>query len=403
MNIRVVGSTKDGYQATRREFDLAGGHSAGICYMQKNFDTILAEDEAKTDRRIAQTKDGGHHSVYDHSIINFYFEGLPKGLAMILNNEKMYTTSEKSARYTEMVLTEQEQVLYDKWLKIYEDKIRETYGAKYPEVFSDRKITKLAQENARYLTSVMTPTSMKYSVSYRQLNYLYGFLKDELKNENPNVFMRLIRPAIEEFCDKLEKTEYIDASLKDNKNRVLSLFNNADVEEYFGDVYATTYKASYAYFAQAQRHRTLTYSLRELKEPEFYIPPIIRTDETLAKEWERDCKSLATSIPQGTLVEITEMGTLDNFVLKLNERMCSSAQLEINQQSNDTLNRYLSVLKERKEAYLKADNINQKNLESVERKIQKLEKYTGGSRCVAGFKCTQPCGFPEGIKGNRLI
>lgn len=403
MKVQVIGTTKGGYQATKRDFDLSGGHSAGICYMKHDFDTILQEDETKTDRRIAQTKNGGHHSVYDHSVINFYFEGIPKGLAMVINNEKMYTTSEKSARYTEMVLTEQEQVLYDKWLKIYEGKIRETYGAKYPQVFNDRKITKLAQENARYLTSILTPTSMKYTVSYRQLNYIYGFLKDELKNENPNAFMRLIRPAMAEFCEELEKTSYIDKDLKENKNRRLSLITGDAVEEYFGDVYATTYKGSYAQYAQAQRHRTISYSLAELKEPEFYIPPIIRTDEKLAKEWESDCKSLATSIPQGMLVEITEMGTLDNFILKLNERMCSSAQLEINQQSADSLNKYLQALKERKAMYESKSGTDAKNIESVDRKISKLENYTKGSRCLAGFECKEPCGFAEGIKGERLI
>lgn len=406
MKISVIGSTKSGYQATKREFDIAGGHSAGICYMAYDFDTIQNEPVEKTDRRIAQTKGGGHHSVYDHTSISFYFEDIPKGLAMLLNNERMYTTSEKSARYTKMVLSEQEQVLYDKWIEIYAKQIRDTYGAKYPERFNYRKITKLAQENARYLTSVLTPTSMKYTVSYRQLNYLYGFFRDEIDRKENNTFMRLIKPAMKEFCDALDKTDYIDPSLRDNKGRRLSLITEAPVETYYGDVYATTYKGSYAQYAQAQRHRSLSYSIAELPEPEFYIPPIIRTDDDLAKEWIEDCKSLTTVLPQGMLVEITEMGTLDNFILKMKERKCGEAQLEINQQTNETLKQYLQALRDRKHMLSdknagKVDNNTQ--LKSVQNKIDKLEPYTKGARCVAGFKCTQPCGFPEGVKETRLI
>ena len=84
------------------------------------------------------TLNNGHHSVYDHTYINFNIQNIPKILAMVLNNEKQYTTSEKSARYTKItpgensVITKEEVDLYNKWLekrnnKEFEeaDKIRE--------------------------------------------------------------------------------------------------------------------------------------------------------------------------------------------------------------------------------------------------------------------------------------
>ena len=37
---------------------------------------------------------------------------------MILNNEKVYNTPEKSARYTVMQTSDEEQVLYDKWIDL---------------------------------------------------------------------------------------------------------------------------------------------------------------------------------------------------------------------------------------------------------------------------------------------
>ena len=51
-----------------------------------------------------------------------------------------------------MALPESEQKYYDKWLEIFEKEISDRYKDKFPERFTDLKITKLAQENARYLT-----------------------------------------------------------------------------------------------------------------------------------------------------------------------------------------------------------------------------------------------------------
>lgn len=56
---------------------------------------------------------------------------------MIINNEKEYTTSEKSARYTKIIveevsiITPKEQLLYNKWLEIFKMKIKEQYGDLY--------------------------------------------------------------------------------------------------------------------------------------------------------------------------------------------------------------------------------------------------------------------------------
>ena len=75
------------------------------------------------------TLNNGHHSVYDHINISFNLQNIPKILAMVLNNEHQYTTSEKSARYTpvqvsgESVITDREVELYNKWMEIYKEKI----------------------------------------------------------------------------------------------------------------------------------------------------------------------------------------------------------------------------------------------------------------------------------------
>lgn len=91
---------------------------------------------------------------------------------------------------------------------------------------------------------------------------------------------------MQEFLDNLANINVLEARLMQNdKERSLSLFNsNLENQEYFGDVYSTVYKGSFAQLAQAQRHRTIDYQIEMLKEKEYYIPPIIADDQTLVDE-----------------------------------------------------------------------------------------------------------------------
>jgi len=148
----------DGTFDKTEAFKLAG-KIAGVCYSEEGFANLLGEKEEKTMRRVAMTLNNGHHSVYDHIGISFNLQNIPKLLAMVLNNEHQYTTSEKSARYTlfgqekDSVITNLDTSLYQKWLEILRIKIKEQYG----NVFSDSKIEKLALETARnFLPSLIT-------------------------------------------------------------------------------------------------------------------------------------------------------------------------------------------------------------------------------------------------------
>src|SRR5574344_1614424 len=99
---------------------LLSGKIAGVCYNKEGFSALENENEDKTKKRINITLNGGHHSVYDHINVNLNLQNIPKILAMVLNNEGQYTTSEKSARYTPVVrndgsiITREEEVLYNK-------------------------------------------------------------------------------------------------------------------------------------------------------------------------------------------------------------------------------------------------------------------------------------------------
>ncbi|MBP3802113.1 MAG: FAD-dependent thymidylate synthase [Clostridia bacterium] len=373
MKINVIASTKVGYEMSKEEALNFSGKSAGICYLPDTLETLFNEPIEKTEKRANMTLKSGHHSVFNHPVYNLSFEGIPKILAMILNNEKMYNTSEKSARYTKMEPSEAEKVLYEKWIDIYREKI----AAAYPKI-EEKRVQKLAQENARYLISVFTPaTVMEYTVNFGQLNYIVHFFENFINDETKtSKFDMKLKEVFKEFLKELPdlKVDGLDA---DTKKRSLSFFaTRKNRQEEFGENYSTTYLATFAELAQAQRHRTLNYEVTLLDEAKFYVPPIIRGTE-LEEEWLKDISSLEEYYPQGMLLKINERGTVENFVLKCTERICGAAQLEIMEQTIDTMNKYLEATKETNEEV-----------------YNYLLPYSKGARCTfPGFRCTQPCVF----------
>ncbi len=108
MKINIIASTKVGYCLSKEDAINFSGKSAGICYLPDTVDVLFAETLEKTQKRVNSNIRSGHHSVFGHPTYNFILEDIPKILAMILNNEKIYNTSEKSARYTHMDPSDQE-------------------------------------------------------------------------------------------------------------------------------------------------------------------------------------------------------------------------------------------------------------------------------------------------------
>ncbi len=362
------------------------GKIAGICYDKEGFNHLKDEQEEKTKRRIDMTLNNGHHSVYDHIFLNLNIHNIPKILAMVLNNEKEYTTSEKSARYTKIirndnsVITEDEEYLYNKWCTIFEKEIKK----QYKDIFPDNKIKKLAQENARYLVTVFMPTEMIYTTSLRQINYIASWMLNFIKYNNKTEFEISLCNYMKNFVEKLDRLNILEYRLMTNdKHRKLSLFgeNLEKSEEYFGNVYNTTYKASFAYLAQAHRHRTIDYQMEITKDKNFFIPPILLENKTLLDEWLNDINKISDKniISQGRLILINECGKYEDFILKCKERLCTCAQLEIMLKTKEILEKYKNEL-ENANNPLKDDII----------------KYSRGARCTfPDFDCKSDCKFNE--------
>lgn len=388
MEIKVLGSTKLGYQVSMEEALELTGKEANICYTTRTIADIFSEDKEKSIARARGVLSSGHHSVAEHVKINLGISDHPKMLAMILNNEGVFSTSEKSARYTKMKSSPREQELYDKWLSIFSNLIEEEYGEKFrqyqarlcqgnlkkdPEKETIKQITKLAQENARYMISVFTPTIMGYTVDFRQLNYLMTWFQKYIDEEESNAFSDRLKPYLQDFISQMEP--YTLKELEDKKGRKLSLFDDRESrQEFFDETYSVNYLGSLVQLAQAQRHRTIRYRMKFLSEPKFYTPVLLQSRDTLQKEWQDDIQSLAEFFPQGMLVRINERGTYEDFLQKCSERLCGCAQLEIALQTKEILERYVASTKD-----------------SNEEVYQKLLPYCNKARCQSGWKCERPC------------
>ncbi|MEG0872358.1 MAG: FAD-dependent thymidylate synthase [Clostridia bacterium] len=348
MNVNLIAYlnvTKDKKSFDLEEAELFSAKMAGVCYMESSFNDLINEDIQNTRKRLNGVLKSGHHSVFDHYKLTFELSSIPKIIAMILNNENDYATSEKSARYTHFSnLPKIQSELYCKWFDKLKVIIKDTYPKLYDETKKEpyKQIEKLAQENARYFISIFTPlTTMIYTTSLRQLNYILYMCKDYIKYHEKNNFNENLVPLLEELVEYFK--EYIIPELiPKGKNRHLSLFGNPkykDLEEIFSYVYQTNYEASFSCLAQIQRHRSENVFIYMLDEFKFYTPEIL-TDKNLIEEWMRDAKSVKDNFPQGMLVKIIQTGNIDTLLLKARERVCGKTQLETMRHTVDILQRY---------------------------------------------------------------
>lgn len=396
----VIASTHEGYNASVTEQYTLGGKIAGECYLNGEYKDPKISSDVAGYNRANNTANNGHHSVFDHVTKSLELSGIPKMMVMILNSLGMYTTSEKSGRYTVMSPdTQEEQDIYDKWVNRFTSIITEKYPDMLaPEDATDKEkkmaynsVVKLAQENARYLISIFTPTSMIYTASLRQWNYIRRWLLNmiealgETEAQSPEAqFNWKLMQSCKEMVRIIEEHSYQD-NIKDIKNRKIDFMSyqvNSETasidKEYYGDTYTAIYKGSFVQLAQSQRHRVNKHIMKfNGVSTEFYVPAIIKNTE-YEKEWLEDMAKVANNIPQGTLVTIVERGNTEDFILKLQERLCGRAQFEIMEQTKITLNKMLESNEISQDIY------------------NKLKEYKGSNgdilaRCAVGFKCTEGC------------
>lgn len=383
IEIEVIASTKPQYEVSKEEALILGGQCAGICYLSGDRD-VFEEEKDKTEKRVDLTLTNGHHSVYEHTNISLHIKNLPKILSIILVSEKQYNASIKSGRYTRMdKVSDKERKLYDKWFKIFQERIEEVYP-KIPE----RLRTKLAMENARYVISVFMLTQGIYTFNIRQLNYIIHWFKDYIEeNKNSeNYFKKNLSKYMQEFVDAT--SQYYIEDMVSGKNRSLSLFKKDYIsyDEYFGETYSVNYKTSFVQLEQILRHRTINYTILDdiSKEPEeVFMPPILDGQSDLETEWLEDLGSIRDLYPNATLFMVNERGIVENFIMKCYERLCGVAQLETMLQTKENLERYI---------------------ESTEGKLrEELEMYLKTSCLYPNKECKNPCVWGSRRGLDRMI
>ncbi len=338
MKISIPGTT-NGIQ-TLEEAKRYCQAMARVCYAPQSMDELLKEPYKPnlTDKRLI---DLGHHSPFDHFNITFYFDGLPKAMAMVFNNQRVCATGEKSARYTVMEdVPEAQKRLYDGWMGILTPAIVSIL----PETKDrDSKAQKLAQENARYMTSVFTPTKMAHTISLRQasieINWFKGFVEKHM--EDSDLFKRSLAQSMQEFLEAEHFMRWYDERLKMKGGLDMNLFGNPVQEVFSKDIYAVNVEQSMASIAQAHRHRTIDYHFFDgwqLGAPlGFFVPPIVQHIGK-EREWIRDLEFVAeTDFPQGQILGVAERGNIEYLAMKSDERICGLAQLETTLVTRDIL------------------------------------------------------------------
>jgi thymidylate synthase ThyX len=351
MKVTEVARTAFGAKHSQEDALVFAGTQGAICYSSSSYAEIEAQSEETRIKRAENTLKRGHHSILGPYRITLVFEGIPKIAAMVLNSLGEYSTLERSARYTEFKpLTCEEGALYEKW--------RERFGkmieAEYPAEVSSLGIhkDKLAMENARYMLSVFTPTTMSYETSIRQLGYIVRWflsMATRIKNSGTkDPFTTRLAETLSETSEAIFNITGFE--LDDGKNRGVDFIafdfpvgqGNGktvyDIEKAgsannsfgFGSfAYQAIYEASFAAVAQLQRHRTIKYNiLCDTQGEQRYHVPALVIKNGAEEEWLKDISGLKEHTPQGTLVKTLERGTPETLVLKGLERLCGRVQLE---------------------------------------------------------------------------
>ena len=334
-------------QSDIESIETFSGKAAAICYMKEPYFGSYVSNSEKAKVRFDRVIGTGHHSISDHAFVSVLFEDIPKMTAMILNSFGFYNTSEKSGRYTIMNSDKETMekyaknyALYNEWIEVFNKLIKE-----YDDTIEDKLREKLALENARYMLSVFTPsTTMLYTTSIRMWSYIRQFCRDYISAWNDGgasldlkrtKFNDELLKCIKDLYESLTLANIYSEKIVDNKGRGCkflarqTFYNIEDAEERYSDAYLIEYKSSFADLAQQQRHRTLDYFMcfDGSETMNFYVPKLLRGTD-YEREWLCDLESISDTFPIATLVKVIETGTISNFMLKCDERLCGRVQLE---------------------------------------------------------------------------
>ena len=342
--VQLVAQTQKAETLEKDVIRVLSGKMSGLCQTSRGMEALQGQkEETHIKRAIGAEKRG--HSVLEHGYVTLYFEGLSKIQAIILNSFRQMYTSEKSGRHINLSKTASatEQKLYDKWENFFLDAIH----VKYSELVSKGlNYESLAKEYARYMLSVFNHgTSMAYTVNVHQLTLVHSmlskfaqYLRDKIYKDS-GFDVELYNEVIE-LCGLIEENGFLFEEVQNAKNRMFDTFAIQagkvwEDKNVYSDMYMVNYSMSFVGFAQSHRHRTLKYELYFNEDEgniDFYVPPFLAMSHPdKIVEWKNDLRGLVESglYPNALMIKVREMGHIDDFALKCQERLCSRAAHEI--------------------------------------------------------------------------
>ncbi len=355
------------------------GKSAAMCYLKDDFGKILANNEGAA-LRFSKVVATHHHSIAEHAHVEVIITGISKVLAMILNNQRIYCTSEKSGRYTDMSTSvyQDEKRRYDTWYRrLYDVLMSRADSMTFSKNENpEQVIDKLAKENARYVLDIFSPiVSMCYTCSLSQWNYLAQWMREaiprldyQLKHSHDDIGMvsycSNLKDEFEKFSQCIEDAGLIIPGLINRKGRKIDtmidnyssiygrLKSTADMlleyptVDVLDDNIVVRYKASFAAMAQLQRHRTSRFTMSVVHEGgaifrtadcydydrrmTYFCPTVLCGMEYVYKEWNSDMNLVARhqTLPIATKIAFKMTTTFEDFRQIMMERCCGRAQFE---------------------------------------------------------------------------
>lgn len=334
MDVRVIACSHVGYDGEKTKFDEFSGKMIGLTNTEDNLKTLMYEDNAKALRRSESAKKEFNRKCFDHESFTLYFEDMPKILSIIIDSQESWVKSEKISRFNALYLSKEEEVIYNKWIDLFKSKLAKIYKEKN-KVSTDIMLTNLAESYAVYLKSVFSPVVVAYTTTYGEFNKLIGLLEDYIAIKKDNEFENKLSAIMIKFVMQMKSLPFYDKNLA-KVNEKLTFTKNYNIEEYYGDVYAVSYRCSFLGLSEIILDKKCDYDIKNM-ENDYYVPAIIADNNDLKELWVSDLITLG-NYPMATMLSINEKGTLDGFIDKY--KMSLTGNYELLDINKEILNKY---------------------------------------------------------------
>lgn len=312
------------------------------------------------------------------SNLSFIFKGIPMIIAMIILNELNLGASRFSIGISP---SEAEKTLYEKWLAIFKTQINHCY----PKLDSET-IDKLAVENARYLLSVFSPTTITCSMSPQQWFSIIAAAESYIELAHVTSFTFKVKQALRDFLSAKPDidTEGLEIAKTNRSFKLFAVWRTLPDE--WSESYCTTYRTSFLSLFHAYRSETISYQMSLPYDQEFFLPPLFEYTP-YQKEWLEDIQSLSGNYPQGMHVDVIERDTCKGFIEKCTNDLCGHSHLENMIRTEASMRKYVSSAKV-----------------SNPKVYAALEPYSHGACCTfPNYSCANPCIFGGKKAMTRVI